>query len=232
MRKIRLANAQKRDAEIVYGGMTPKSAIQYTLPDGKKAKNIKVLKSVVETQYDSLLAACGSPESLVENIISGDPEISLKHTGKIISNSQKILVNAEKKPVYKVKITELVYSPDGELKEEKEFTVRSQNILTDFPISWTGKKFPIAEVYNKFIFAKKYQLTHTNGLTYDFLFAMAKELYESKSLMLVAGGPKGNEPLIFQENGKPYRVFLEGRIKDDSYLLLMHISNLELKSIL
>lgn len=232
MRKIKLANAQKRDAEIGYGGITRKPKVQYTLADGKKAKNVKVLKSVVETQYDALLAAYGTPESLVENIISGDPEISLKHTGKIITNSQKILVNSEKKPVYKVKITELVYTPEGELKEEKEFSTRSQNVMADFPIAWTGKKFPIAEVFNKFIFAKKYQLTHTNGLTYDFLYAMAKELYESKALMLVAGGAKGNEPLIFQENGKPYRAFLEGRIKDDSYLLLMHISNLELKPIL
>jgi hypothetical protein len=61
---------------------------------------------------------------------------------------------------------------------------------------------------------------------------MAKELHEKQVLMLLAGGPKGNEPLIFQENGRPYRAFLEGRIKGDAYLLLMHISNLELKSIL
>ena len=51
-------------------------------------------------------------------------------------------------------------------------------------------------------------------------------------MMLLAAGAKGNEPLIFQENGRPYRAFLEGRIIDESYLLIMHISNLELKPIL
>jgi hypothetical protein len=61
---------------------------------------------------------------------------------------------------------------------------------------------------------------------------MAKELYEKKSLMLLGAGLKGNEPLIFQDNGKPYRAFLEGRIDGEGYLLLMHLSNLELKSIL
>ena len=61
---------------------------------------------------------------------------------------------------------------------------------------------------------------------------MAKELHEKKVMMLLAAGAKGNEPLIFQENGRPYRAFLEGRIIDESYLLIMHISNLELKPIL
>jgi hypothetical protein len=29
--------------------------------------------------------------------------------------------------------------------------------------------------------------------------------------------------------GKPYNAFLEGRVKKDSYCLLLHLSNLELK---
>ena len=91
---------------------------------------------------------------------------------------------------------------------------------------------PISEVYNKFIFGKTYQLKHNSGLTYDFLFNMAKELFEKQALMLVGAGAKGNEPLIFMDNGKPYRAFLEGRVKDDTYMLLLHLSNLELKPIL
>ncbi len=232
MRKIKLANAQKRDAEIVYGGVSKKPLIHYILSDGSLAKNFKILKSPVQNQYDALLAKYDSDENLSKELIENNPEIDLHLTGKFITNSQRILVNSDKKPVYKVKITELVYASDGTLKEEKGFVSKNQNILSDYPISWTGKQMPIADVYNKFIFAKKYQLTHSNGLTYDFLFAMAKELYEKQVLMLLAGGAKGNEPLIFQENGKPYRAFLEGRIKDDSYLLIMHISNLELKSII
>ena len=117
--------------------------------------------------------------------------------------------------------------PPGQNTLQGEF-----GIVGDFPVAWTGKKMPIAQAYNRFIFGRKYQLSHTSGLTYDFLYAMAKELHDSQSLMLMAAGAKGNEPLIFQENGKPYRAFLEGRIDGDKYLLLMHLSNLELKSIL
>jgi hypothetical protein len=61
---------------------------------------------------------------------------------------------------------------------------------------------------------------------------MAKDLSEKNSLMMLGAGAKGNEPLVFQDNGKPYRAFLEGRIKGESYLLLMHLTNLELKGIL
>jgi hypothetical protein len=48
---------------------------------------------------------------------------------------------------------------------------------------------------------------------------------------MLGGGVKGNEPLVFQDGGKSYRAFLEGRVKDNSYLLLLHLSNLELKGV-
>ncbi len=231
MRKLKLANAQKRDAEIIYGGLIKKPKVHFTLPDGNTAKSIKLVKADVKHQYDALLAIFGEDEHLAQELVRTDPEIDLAKTGMIVTKSQKILVTPAFKPIYKVTTNEVVYNPDGTVKEEKAFSPKVQNIMGDFPISWTGKQMPISEVYNKFIFAKKYQLTHTNGLTFDFLYAMAKELYDKQVFMLMAAGAKGNEPLIFQENGKPYRAFLEGRIKDDSYLLIMHTSNLELKSI-
>ena len=230
MRKIKLANAQKRDAEIVYGGLSRKPRIVYTRPDGNRARNVKVLKASIATQYETLLKAAGDDESLAQSLVDGDPELDLALTGKFISNSQRILVNdASKQPVYKVKVTERIFGPDGELKEEKDKLSRSQNIMGELPVSWTGKKMPIAQAYNRFIFGRTYQLTHTNGLTFDFLFAMAKDLHEQQVLMLLGAGPKGVDPLVFQEEGRPYRAFLEGRVRGEEYLLLMHLSNLELK---
>jgi hypothetical protein len=60
---------------------------------------------------------------------------------------------------------------------------------------------------------------------------MAKELHEKESLMMLSGDAKGNEPLVFQDGGKTYRAFLEGRVKDNTYVLLLHLSNLELKGV-
>ena len=60
---------------------------------------------------------------------------------------------------------------------------------------------------------KNYQIVHVNGITYDFLFSIAKELADKDSMVMMAAGPKGNEPLVFNDGGKPYRAFLEGELK-------------------
>ena len=70
-----------------------------------------------------------------------------------------------------------------------------------------------------------------DGLTFEFLFEMAKKLDEKKSLILLGGGQSGKDPLIFQSNGLPYRGFLDGRVKGKEYQLMMRLSNLELKRI-
>ena len=75
----------------------------------------------------------------------------------------------------------------------------------------------------------KYQLKHGNGLTFDFLYKIAKDLHDKDSFMMLGG--KGNEPLVINDGGKPYRAFLEGKIKDKSYVLIMHLSNQEYKSL-
>jgi hypothetical protein len=59
---------------------------------------------------------------------------------------------------------------------------------------------------------------------------MAKTLDHKKSLMLIGGG-SGKDPLIFQTNGTPYRGFLDGRIKNKQYQLILRLSNMELKNI-
>jgi hypothetical protein len=64
------------------------------------------------------------------------------------------------------------------------------------------------------------------------LYDIAKELHDKDSLALLGSGSKGVGPLVFQEGGKPYRAFLEGRIQEESYCLILHISNLELKGII
>jgi hypothetical protein len=47
--------------------------------------------------------------------------------------------------------------------------------------------------------------------------------------MLLASGEGGKGPLVLQSNGSPYRGFLDGRIEGESFLLLLHLSAMELK---
>ena len=60
---------------------------------------------------------------------------------------------------------------------------------------------------------------------------MAKQLQENNALMLVGSGPKGMGPLVFTDGGTQYRAFMEGRVDEDKYCLILHLSNLELKDI-
>ena len=86
------------------------------------------------------------------------------------------------------------------------------------------------KLYNKIVLSSKYQMKHVNGLTFYFLFMMEKDLHDKDSFMMLGGG-KGNEPLVMNENGKPYRAFLEGKVKGNSYCLIMHLSNQEYKNV-
>jgi hypothetical protein len=232
MRTIRLADSKNRDTFVSFGKAPSRDTIQFVLNDGSNSINAKILKSPLHTQYDSLLKEYETDEALVEAMITGDPEIDSNVLGIPIENGQRILIDLTHQPLYQTNAKEIIYLPDGTIKEEREITEIESNIQGEFPVKWSGKFISKLEAYNKFIFARKYQLTHNDGLSYDFLFSMAKELHEKKSLMLIGAGAKGNEPLIFQDNGKPYRAFLEGRIDGDGYLLLMHLSNLELKPII
>jgi hypothetical protein len=72
---------------------------------------------------------------------------------------------------------------------------------------------------------------NVNGLTFDFLYDMAKELEEQDSFLLLAAGEKSNQPLVLQRPGAGYCGLLEGRTDGDKYLLFLHLSNLELKSV-
>ena len=97
------------------------------------------------------------------------------------------------------------------------------------PIRWTGKLIPRDQAMRMFVFIKSYQVQHVNGLTYDFLYEMAKKLADANAMMLVGGGPKGVGPLVMSNGGTSYRAFLEGRVDGDRYALILRLTNLELK---
>ena len=90
---------------------------------------------------------------------------------------------------------------------------------------------PKKKIFNKLLFEKKYLLKHVNGLTYDFLYDMAKELHQKNAVVMLGGGETGKEPLIMSDGGKPHRAFLEGRIKGKKYCLILHLTDQELKPI-
>jgi hypothetical protein len=229
-RFIHIADAKNRDAEVVFTGKSKKPLVHAVTASGAEVHTLRVLKGTAKNSYEGMLKQLGADDAIAKAMIEGDPEIDLQMTGRFIKGSTRVYIDADMKPVSRISKKEIVHAPDGSVKEERVPKELLSNILTENAIKGS-KMFPKKDVFNKFVFAKKYQLHHINGLTFDFLFDMAKELHDKQSLMMVGGGPKGNEPLVFQDGGKTYRAFLEGRVKDKSYILLIHLSNLELKGI-
>ena len=217
-RQINLADNNGRNAEVIFKSFTKKPLIKTVTTKGEATQTVRVLKSVAQNSYENLLKANESDEAVAQLLITADPEFDNSMTGLFVEQTSKVYINTDLKPVFRIQKTEAVYLPDGTLKEERTPKESIANILAEHPIKPAGKLLSKKEVYNKFVFLKKYQLTHINGLTFDFLYEMAKDLQEKDSMIMLAGGAKGNEPLVFQDGGKTYRAFLEGRVKDKSYI--------------
>ena len=230
MRKIYLSNDSKRDAEVAYGTSFHRPSPVYKTADGKRGQSERRVKATMSTTDAALLAQYG--EGLADALIAGDPEVDMERFGLKVEGVKKVFITPGQKVAYGVTLNEHVYLPDGTEKEVRPEQTTTANIATDgIPIRWTGKLIPREKAMRMFMFKKSYQIQHVNGLTYDFLFDMAKKLAEADSMMLVGGGQKGTDPLVMANGGTPYRAFLEGRVDGDKYALILRLTNMELKSI-
>ena len=228
MRAINIMNSQKRDAKIGFEPKPKKSIIKTVLADGREKKNIQFVKT--SQNMKTLLQLYGSPESVRNAIVSGNPEIDIESAGRLIEKTRRIYLTGKNEIAYSVSLVQALYDKEGNEYERHDLSKAAANINVDIPVKWSGKEFSKNEAIRRFVFSKKYQLRHTSGLTFDFLFDMAKYLYEKNTMMYVGGGQRGIEPLILNAGGEPYRGFLEGRISGNSYCLILHLSSMEVKT--
>lgn len=231
MKSIHIANSNQRDALVVYGNTPYKSKIHFTLADGSSKRNVRILKCPESVELTTIAEKAGGMNALSQALLDGDPELDLERSGMLIDEVKRVFVNSSRKIVYHIRQEEEIHLVDGSIKESRPLKDTFANVNAEQAISWTGKLIPREQAIRMFVFSRSYQIKHVNGLTFDFLFEMAKTLHESKSLMLVGTGKKGIDPLVFQNSGTPYRGFLEGRIKGSSYRLVLHLSNMELKDL-
>ena len=231
MRTINITNEKKRDAQVCMEAVKKPSGIKRVLESGEDYFNIKILKHNLALAFETLSKNYENMTEMGKAIIESDPEIDMEVTGKKITGTQKLYLDQNGKIAYRVNMTQIIKDPQGEEKERRDLTKVMSNVTGDSIVHWTGRRFPKSDTIRKFVFARKLQLKHVSGLTYDFLYDMAKSLHESKTLMFIGGGAKGNEPLILTQGGEPYRGFLEGRIDGEKYCLILHLTNMEVKVI-
>lgn len=240
-RYIKLANDKGRDAEIILKPNPPSNLVTLGLPNNQKTTTKKVIKASSKNTFEALAQKANKkPEvgvdfdlqvanAVGDMIINDDVEIDYNVAGKYISEVSRVYINESLKPVFSVDKTEKIFAANGEMRETRSPKYLLSNITGDSIVKWSGKLFPKAKVFNKLVFEKKYQIKHVNGLTYDFLFQMAKELNDKNALMMVGAGTSGSEPIVLTDGGNPYRGFLEGRVLGEKYCLLLHLSDQELK---
>jgi len=229
MPEINISNSSGRDAVVTMETVSTPVRVRWLDDQGRQANSIRVLKSTLDLDINALVSESGDVSGVSSALIHGDPEINIERIGSFLHNTSRVYIDTDSSIVHKVQLFEVIKNPDGSVREKRPREVTPQNVSADIPLHWSGRMIKKSEACRKFVFATKMQLSHINGLTYDFLYEMARELHESDSLMLLGAGPRSNQPLILRRGSIPYRGFLEGRIDDGRYCLILHLSNLELK---
>lgn len=238
---IHFIDDQQRDAQVTFSSLNPKARVRLVDSEGDLPQTKRMIKASAETQVDALcdrLVGSNDAEAgalmreiqLADHLISGDPEVDMELHGKFISHSAKVYVDPDMKPVFRVNAKERIYNAQGEMTEERLPKVLFSNISEKDMVRWSGKMLPKKAIVQKVLLTKKYQVKHVNGLTFSFLFDLAKKLDDAQALMPVGAGEKGVQPLVMSHGGKPYRAFLEGRVREDAYCLLLHLTDQELKA--
>ncbi|TNE87132.1 MAG: hypothetical protein EP330_19380 [Deltaproteobacteria bacterium] len=228
VRKLHIANQAGRDATVA-------------METAKSPKGAKLGHPELELEFRQFLAA--GPDGLHDTLsdklgedygqalIDGDPDVDTELVGRSLGRTSPVYLSSTGEVLYATpSVVEVIFAPNGEERDRRAPTDTEANVNDQLPVRWTGRAMPRRDVARRFAFKRTIQLKHVDGLTYDYLYAMAKELGDKDEVVLIGGGPKGRQPLVFQINGTPYRGFLEGRVQGDKYKLLLHLSNLELKT--
>ncbi len=226
-RKLHLTNSKGRNATVVFLSLKAPDGPKLGLP-GKKVTFKRYLSTTPPGLHAAMEKEFG--DDYGQELIDGDPEVDMEEVGRRIGEvSQVYLSEAGDVMHAPPKVVEVITGPDGEEKERRDWEDKQANVNDELPIRWTGKKMDKADAVRRFVFGRVIQISHMDGLTYDYLYGIAKELADEGQMVVMGGGKKGKDPLVFQTNGTPYRAFLEGRIDGPKYQLLLHLSNMELR---
>jgi len=230
MGTINLTNSNGRDAVVGAQSVLKTLKVRWLDDQGRQIQSSRLMKGDLAHDLGALENLAGGKDKIAQALIAGDPEIDMESFGCVLSDTSRVFVDPDGKIVHKVIQWEIIKNPDGTERERRPRKIAQPNAATETPLKWSGKTMKKKEIYNRFVFAGKRQIMHVNGLTYDFLFNMARELEQSESMMLIGAGPKGTLPLVLTRGGQQFRGFLEGRTQGDKYCLILHLSNMELKA--
>lgn len=200
--------------------------------EGKNVKNVNLALHSPENEFVNRLK---NDENLLTEFIENDKDIELELTGKRVGRTSSILLTDENELCYNFSEYEIKKDRKGKIVPCEvcgeiycEHRIKKQiysNINDDEkPIKWI-KKYMIdkREALKIWSFDRSYQIVHTNGLTYDFLYKIAKSLHDSNKVVFIAPiVEKEPQKLVIRTGQHPFYGWLEGRIQGDEYALILH----------
>jgi hypothetical protein len=227
-RWIRLADDRGRDARVRLDSRRARPATVFSTADGRAVECATLIKSPLPRTFSFLRTVFGEGEELERALIEGDPEIDFEAAGRRTGPTDRILLDPDGKTLHAASEIEVILDDSGAEIERREPSDTLANIDSSTPLVWTGRMVRRGEAVRRFHFSRSHQIRHVDGLTFDFLFDLAERLEQADSLVGVGAGPRGQEPLVLERNGLPYRGFLGGRVAEKRYRLVLHLSRSEL----
>ncbi|HUT34216.1 MAG TPA: hypothetical protein VNE39_12095 [Planctomycetota bacterium] len=227
-RWIRIRDGRGRDARVRMEPARRRGRPKLQTLDGRAVDAARLIKAPMSRTYGVLRHRCPDDAELAELLIEEDPEIDFEATGRRAGPTDRVLLDPDGNVLYAAAEVEVICDRDGIERDRRLPADTPANVDGDAPLVWTGRMLPRSEAARRFAFSRALQLRHVDGLTYDFLFKMARGLDEADALVLVGAGPAGRDPVRLERNGVPHRGFLEGRVDGERYLLVLHLTNLEL----
>lgn len=228
-RFLPITDDRGRDTPIEVDGPARPAARLYVGPRGQAARSTRLVKATEGHDLVGLRRRFPTDAELAAALVAGDPEIDLEQVGRRVGAASQVWIGPDGKVLYAARVLKVVTDATGAETSREDFVDAEATVDEERPLPWSGRLVPVERVVRSFALVQKLQLRHFNGLTFDFCRDLARTLAEKQKMVLVGSGEGGRSPLVFQRNGSPYRGFLEGRIDGDGYLLVLHLSNLELK---
>lgn len=227
-RLINVTNSLGRDARVPVKARKAIEPVRLGLP-GVELSFRRYLASTQAGLHEELVKVHG--EDYADALVAGDPETDLEHVGRALGPTSTVFLSGEGDILHAPpEVLEVLLDPFGRERERRPPREEEANVNDALPVRWRKRTLPRRELVRRFAIKRTLQLRHDSGITYDYLFAMAKELDAADVVVHVGAGEAGREPLRFAQNGAPFQGFLEGRVDGDRYQLLLHLSELELRA--
>jgi len=225
--KIHLAY-ENIDADLWLTPVYRKKKRTYQTKTGEKTIYRRFLKFDIDKRPKLLL----QDPKFFENVRDADVDVDVELTGRLIKKTRKITVNEDYIPVYNFMMYDILELPDGS-KKERVHQHTQGNIMDKIPVRISQDLYDPKEVMLSYVFRRNLYIKHNNGLTFKFLYDLAKKLSDLQKFARVdTYDPKTKKraPLALYDGGRKFpRAFLEGKVKEKSYCLVLHLSDQELK---